>query len=509
MSCATTIPSRVLRQASEAAAHKDAATKLEKERAVLRERTEVLTQRCEALEARASTAEAARAEAAEALTVAHAERRLVNESLGRADSMVGELRAERAALTTRLAEAETLCHKLQQQRTAAEEARAGLQEKLAVMTAERRLLDESLERALLQVNELKVAAVQQKQATEARADELEAARDEARASRAELQEGLSVAQAERRLLDEARARDASQASSEQEALRTQLAAAEARSGEGRTDKDKGDEERAQLQKALAVAHAEKRLLQDLLERVQQLQFDERAANQVARDRTEATHGELAARLEAAEAAARGSAERLKSLEAERKGWSERQAHVDGYAAPRLDSGQAGARAGSSGNGTHSTTGPAQHHWPCTAPQALHSTTGPAQHHWPCTAPLAQHSTTGPPQHHWPSTAPQALHSTTGPAQHHWPCPCSRPRPLSLFAARLSTTGAASSCICRASTKRCSPSDGSLRTLIACRMPSCNGCSSSARRRTSWRNALETCRPSVTPQSRSAPSFRKR
>ena len=415
MSCATTIPSRVLRQASEAAAHKDAATKLEKERAVLRERTEVLTQRCEALEARASTAEAARAEAAEALTVAHAERRLVNESLGRADSMVGELRAERAALTTRLAEAETLCHKLQQQRTAAEEARAGLQEKLAVMTAERRLLDESLERALLQVNELKVAAVQQKQATEARADELEAARDEARASRAELQEGLSVAQAERRLLDEARARDASQASSEQEALRTQLAAAEARSGEGRTDKDKGDEERAQLQKALAVAHAEKRLLQDLLERVQQLQFDERAANQVARDRTEATHGELAARLEAAEAAARGSAERLKSLEAERKGWSERQAHVDGYAAPRLDSGQAGARAGSSGNGTHSTTGPAQHHWPCTAPQALHSTTGPAQHHWPCTAPLAQHSTTGPPQHHRPCTAPLALHSTTGPA----------------------------------------------------------------------------------------------
>ena len=42
MACATTIPSRVLRQASEAAAHKENATKLEKERAVLRERVEVL-----------------------------------------------------------------------------------------------------------------------------------------------------------------------------------------------------------------------------------------------------------------------------------------------------------------------------------------------------------------------------------------------------------------------------------------------------------------------------------
>ena len=86
---ATTIPAKVLRAKSEAKDAAAAATKLEREHAVLAERCETLEARCAELtaasrdeSARRQVAESARAEASEALSVAQAERKLVEATVG-------------------------------------------------------------------------------------------------------------------------------------------------------------------------------------------------------------------------------------------------------------------------------------------------------------------------------------------------------------------------------------------------------------------------------------------
>ena len=143
---ATTIPAKVLRAAAEASANKDAAAKLEKDNAVLSERADTLEQRCAELLAARITAEEGRVAAVEELRVAHAERKLVEETITRADALVGELRAERSALLSRVTEAEGQAKALQKQAQAAEEARAAVAEAYAVEQVERRAVVEKSER---------------------------------------------------------------------------------------------------------------------------------------------------------------------------------------------------------------------------------------------------------------------------------------------------------------------------------------------------------------------------
>ena len=128
----STIPAKVLREAAAAKDATAAAAKVEKERAVLAERCETLESRCADLTSSMATSETDRVQATEALAVALAERKLVDETVGRADALVGELRAERAALARRAADAEEQCRTLQQQYAEAEAKRLSVQEAFAV-----------------------------------------------------------------------------------------------------------------------------------------------------------------------------------------------------------------------------------------------------------------------------------------------------------------------------------------------------------------------------------------
>ena len=72
-SCATTIPSRLMQQAAEAAKLGEQATKLGKETAILRERADSLQAQCEVLAKKADASEVARSLAVEQLRVGEAD----------------------------------------------------------------------------------------------------------------------------------------------------------------------------------------------------------------------------------------------------------------------------------------------------------------------------------------------------------------------------------------------------------------------------------------------------
>ena len=163
MSCSS-IPAKVLKQAAEAKDATAAVTKLERERAVLAERCETLESRCTELTTARDAAEALRAAAAEAHSVSQAERKLVDDTLGRADTLVGELRAERGSLITRATEAEAERNALQKQFMQADARRAELQEALAVEQVEGRAAVARAEGVEAQITELNKAIEKKKSA---------------------------------------------------------------------------------------------------------------------------------------------------------------------------------------------------------------------------------------------------------------------------------------------------------------------------------------------------------
>ena len=325
---ATSIPAKLLREAKEATQAKESVTKLERERAVLRERSETLEARCTELEAAREAAGSARFSAVEALSVAQAERKLLEDTVGRADALVGELRAERSALLARVDRLEAERSAAQGRCAESEEARRRAQEALAVEQVERRSAAEHLDHATAQLSELRAVEMQQRHASDERLAALQGSLKAAYDERASLQEACSVAQAERRMLDEKMASASTLAGQEQASLRDQLAAAEQRCAEARAAQGSLLEERSTVQSALTVAQAEKRLLQDLTSRLQQMQLEERAVSAAARERADALHAELAARFEASEASLRSAREQLGSLDADRRTLAERCTHLD-------------------------------------------------------------------------------------------------------------------------------------------------------------------------------------
>lgn len=323
MSCSTSIPQKVLRQASEAAAATQKAAKLEKDLAVVRERAEALQQRCSSLELRAEQAEASSKQATEAVAIATAERKLVDEAVARADAVVNELRAERSTLVARANEAETMSRTMQQQKQAADEARASAHEGHSVAQAERRLLDERLAQLVAELGELKATSATARQTADERIAALKSERDELRTQRASLQESLSVSVAERRLHDEATARSTAQLNADLERLNAQLSAADARTEALHAAAHKKDEAIVELQRALSVCQAEKQLLQDLLGRMQQVHMEERTTLQAALNQAVASSAQLSSRLESSEEEAQRSGERLSQAQADCKALADR------------------------------------------------------------------------------------------------------------------------------------------------------------------------------------------
>lgn len=325
---ATLVPQKLLHQQTLTSIAKEEAVKLDKEGAVLKERTESLSERCAELQALKNEADQARMKAEEALAVSQAERKLVDDTVGRADALVGELRAERAALLTRATEAEAQLKAAQKQQQALEEGRAQLQESVSVEKIERRAAAEKAESLEAQLAELKASSGRHEQQATERISTLEAARDEATRERSRLQEQLSVALAERRLLDERSERAAAQSEADIAAVRAQLQSAEAKCEGVLEGKAAVEAEKTAMQTSVAVAQAERRMLQELANQLQQMLTSERAAHAEARLRLDATAAELGSRTHESEAARSGDKERVGVLEAEKAALSEKAARLD-------------------------------------------------------------------------------------------------------------------------------------------------------------------------------------
>ena len=326
---AHTIPPKILKAAAEAKDAVATSTKLERTNAILSERCENLESQIEGLtEARDAAVLEAKV-SSEALSIAQAERRIVDETVGRADSLVGELRAERAALLSRCSEAERVSKALQVEQRDVDAKKLELQEALGVERAERRVAVENATRLSDQLGALETRYTADLVRIEERFANVVTERDEARAEKAKLQELLSVAQAERRLMDETSERERQAQDANEERMRAQIASLEGRMEEARKANGSLEEEKGRLQSSVAVAQAEKVLLQELSNRMQQMHTEEKERGRANSERSEGAAGELATRLEASEGALSVAREQIQSLEGERRALEMRLQHSDG------------------------------------------------------------------------------------------------------------------------------------------------------------------------------------
>ena len=322
-SCATSIPAKLTKLAAESQGNKELAAKAEKDTVIMKERLKGLQKQCDQFSALAETLETERNSLSEQLSVALAERKLIDSGLGRADSAISELRRERDGLAARLADSQANNAILLEQRQADDAERAALEKVLSVAQAERQLIDAHVERTSALLQQSLNAGAQHKAESDAKLQMLEDTRDELRAEKAALQEALIVEKSERKRLEDSLASFTAHSQNEMASLRASLRAAENRESEARSLQAKAEQERTSLHRKLDLATAERHMLQAVTGRMQVLQLEERAAMQAARDRAEVSHGELSARLEAAETAALESAKSVTSIEEDRKWLSER------------------------------------------------------------------------------------------------------------------------------------------------------------------------------------------
>ena len=326
----TTVHASVRKLEEEKDKAQDKARRLERENAVLQEKASGLLAQCAELQTRVaeqatelSKAEAARAEGAEILSVARAERTLVDSALERADATVAEFRAERMILVNRNDELLAENSRQQQEQLAYVQERSELNTAMGVTQAERRFAEDHAQKTAALLEE----SSRRESETASKLVAAEASLDELRAERAALRESLSGAQTEVRLLEEARVQVALRAAVDEKALRDRAESSEAVAHEAHQAKSIGDNQSATLQTAVTVARAEKKLLQELINELQRARLEERAAAQTAHDRAEATETELRRRLEAAESAAKTSSKRLSVLETDFTGMCEKHAEA--------------------------------------------------------------------------------------------------------------------------------------------------------------------------------------
>ena len=235
-----TIPARISREVAEAAKQVGVRindvkgvglliTKLEQESAALKGHTMAIAQQRDEMSTKAETAEKAREDVATQLSVVLAERKLLDDKLLRVEREASVLRVERDALQDKLNKAELRERSREERYIALVDARTAMEVKHA---------EEMLETHRVKDEELKAATTNLREQSEA----LQAALDAEREQRASLQERLAVATAERSLLDEM----AGRRSTEDEALKVQLARSEARATEALASKAVAEQERLRI-----------------------------------------------------------------------------------------------------------------------------------------------------------------------------------------------------------------------------------------------------------------------
>ena len=316
MACTSVHPS--LRKLNEETKeHLERRAVAERETAVLRERTGVLQKRVDALlaESKASAAkcaeiEAARATTAEQLSVAQSERKMMNEMLTRADVTLKELRTERDALLTRNESLQAECTAQQQARILADKERAQAECDLGVARAEKRLADEGAEATAALLEQARARATD----SEARVRWLESSLEQVRVERGELQQKMAVAVAERRMLDEAVGSVATQADVARQTMRDRIAEVESRAAEAAQAKEAAEGEKASVEKQLAVVSAERKAAQEAADE-KELKYQREKAS---RERAETSNLELEKRLRDAERAAQSTADKLMNVEEEHR-----------------------------------------------------------------------------------------------------------------------------------------------------------------------------------------------
>lgn len=209
--------------------------KLERDHAKMNEQRVSLSQQLVETSERAKAAETAREALALQLSVAHAERKFIDEKLARLERDVLEDRDKRDALAERLSKAE-LCietkhEEIKKLHAQHREQTDALQERLAAAAAERATLQERLGIAT--------------------------------AERATLQERLSVATAERNLLDDLAQRRLAEMDSIRAEASKHVAMAEARAMEALAVRSAAEHECSRTQRDLAAATCEKTTLHEL------------------------------------------------------------------------------------------------------------------------------------------------------------------------------------------------------------------------------------------------------
>jgi chromosome segregation ATPase len=260
----------ILRKAAEVSSVKEHALKLERERSLLDDKASKLQVQCDDLQAKLDQAVTERKDMAEQLMVAKAEVRRLEKTIEQADATIKEHREDKQTLLSRTAEAESLVDAMRREVRASDEDRTHLQERYSVAQAERRMVDEQVKHLSQQLD----AATQRNNDADEKLQAL-------RAERAELHASLSVAQAERRMLDEQITVADARASADVASLRMQLDASEARLArsdqhieEMRALKAKAETEAADVRQGLNTSQAETKLLQDLcLHQLKKIQDD--------------------------------------------------------------------------------------------------------------------------------------------------------------------------------------------------------------------------------------------
>ena len=287
-----------------------------------------------------------RARLQQQLSSAEAEKRGLEELVGRLEAQLPPLREEKALVVTSLEAAEARCAELQASREVVAEEKARLVEELAVVRAEKRGAEELAKRESQQLEGELVAARKEVAPAEEKIVALGLAKDELVAERGRLSEQLAVLQAEKRRSEDLSRRAESQLASaldDKAAANQRAEAAEERARDAAAAKEAATSERARAEEALAVAVAERKRveetarmgeskLRDELAAVQaHATFAEQRCHEVSKQREAASdeRAKAAEALAVAVSAQRSAEEALAVLVAEKKGVEELASKVEG------------------------------------------------------------------------------------------------------------------------------------------------------------------------------------
>ena len=222
-----------------------------------------------------------RSRALENLASVSAEKSGCEELVRRCELQIRTLTDDKAAMGQRAEGAEARCKELTQQRDAAQSERSKLTEQLGVAHTERRAVEEVLRLTEVRMGEERPPLISRAEFAEKRCNEMESQRDslskerqslldqlsQSKDQHADCQKELASSVAERRALEELLQRTEQRLGDERASLRSSADGAEARCAEIVRQRDGAVDERIKAAEAMAAAEADRRSAEDAALRV--------------------------------------------------------------------------------------------------------------------------------------------------------------------------------------------------------------------------------------------------